>query len=87
LQILKSDLWVNSVEKKTKKNMNKNLLRIYNKKFNDIFSEKKNQNNSSTFPLATMKVFFVPFDFEDPVHSFKKTHRRYVSREKITLIT
>ena len=47
--------------------MNKNLLRIYNKKFNNTVSDKKNQTNSSTFHLATTKVSFVPFDFEDPV--------------------
>ena len=32
-----------------------------------LFQRKKTQNNSSTFHLATMKVFFVPFAFEDPV--------------------
>ena len=48
--------------------MNKNLLRIYNKKFNNTLSDKKNQNNS--FHLATTKVSFVSFDFEDPVVSF-----------------
>ena len=41
----------------------------HNKKFNDTLSEKKNQNNSSTFHLATTKVSFVAFAFEDPVES------------------
>ena len=49
--------------------MNKNLLRIYNKKFNNTLSEKNKKNNSSTFHLATTKVSFVAFAFEVPVWS------------------
>ena len=56
--------------------MNKNLLRIYNKKFNNTHLEKNKQINSNTFHLATMKVSFVAFAFEDPVYSSSKRDMR-----------
>ena len=48
--------------------MNKNLLRIYNKKFNNTLSEKKQKTKKkpkNTFHLA---VSFVAFAFEVPVN-------------------